>query len=424
MKSIISCEHFITHNTKTPQQPNISNKLDAVLYYITTIPSINSLLLTSYQDFLPNNFDMIEIENDIYITLVELKYNDGKVDHIKFNITSKEHDIQYIQTFIDKCNREYERTMLNKLGNSTYFFDMQVQSKDKRSVQNQQLPRSHLIYSKHKYQTTRTFDNVFFEQRQIVKNRVDFFLKQREWYVKKGIPYTLGFLFHGLPGCGKTSTIKAISSATKRHIVNIHLNEIKTKAQLQHLFFNDEITVFNGQSSERYVIPTDQRLYVIEDIDSMGDTVLRREWKEPAPKIVHQTETWLDGTPREEKDDKEVIDLSFILNLLDGTLESDGRIIIITTNFPERIDKALIRPGRIDAIVKFEKCSDVILNEMITSFYDEPLEIPITGKSGKWTPAEVNQIMFRNFNNKQNAIREINDLDSESLYGFDIMDRN
>jgi ATP-dependent 26S proteasome regulatory subunit len=73
------------------------------------------------------------------------------------------------------------------------------------------------------------------------------------------------------------------------------------------------------------------------------DAVLKREWKKPAvvkkddPRAVHAQE--------EEKD---ALDLSFLLNLLDGTLEANGRILIITTNFPERIDRALIRPGRID----------------------------------------------------------------------------
>jgi chaperone BCS1 len=44
-----------------------------------------------------------------------------------------------------------------------------------------------------------------------------------------------------------------------------------------------------------------------------------------------------------KEEEKDALDLSFLLNLLDGTLEANGRILIITTNFPERIDRALIR---------------------------------------------------------------------------------
>jgi SpoVK/Ycf46/Vps4 family AAA+-type ATPase len=108
-------------------------------------------------------------------------------------------------------------------------------------------------------------------------------------------------------------------------------------------------------------------------------------------------------------EDVEPIDLSFILNLLDGTLESEGRILAISTNFPERIDKALIRPGRIDMILQFKKCSIEILKEILTSFYEEDFSSFFFSDSlnYKWTPAEVNQILFRNFNNSTKSIEEL-----------------
>jgi hypothetical protein len=118
--------------------------------------------------------------------------------------------------------------MANKLGSHRYYFDQMVQTKAKGSVQNP-LPTSHLVYTKTKFVTTRTFENVFFEQRKQVRDRVQFFLEHRDWYEKKGIPYTLGFMFHGPPGTGKTSSIKAIANAGRRHIINIQLSEVKTK---------------------------------------------------------------------------------------------------------------------------------------------------------------------------------------------------
>jgi SpoVK/Ycf46/Vps4 family AAA+-type ATPase len=90
-------------------------------------------------------------------------------------------------------------------------------------------------------------------------------------------------------------------------------------------------------------------------------------------------------------------------------LEANGRILIITTNFPERIDRALIRPGRIDLIVNFKKCSVPIMQEMVNAFYDRTdLIVPsLTGLHEKWSPAEVNQILFRNFDTPENAIVEL-----------------
>ena len=261
--------------------------------------------------------------------------------------------------------------------------------------------------------TSRTFDNVFFQQKKQVRHRTKFFLEHREWYERKGIPYTLGFLYHGPPGTGKTSTIKAIANEGRRHIINIQLSEIKTKQQLQHLFFNDEIHVYNGTNLERYTIPVSERLYVIEDIDAMGDAVLKREWKKPVAVKKEEPEPFMH---REEE--KDTLDLSFLLNLLDGTLEANGRILIITTNFPERIDKALIRPGRIDMIVHFQKCSLEVVNEMVTSFYDKQVALTDTNLDGKWTPAEVNQILFRNFEDPDAGIKELIELATKDLYGF------
>jgi hypothetical protein len=352
---------------------------------------------------------------------LELKRSDEQVEMVRFKLFCYEHDIQYLQTFVDKCNHDYERRMANKLGSSLYYFDMMTASKSKSKGTQNPLPNSHLIYTKHKFYTTRTFDNVFFEERQHVKNHVSFFLNRKDWYEKKGIPYTLGFLFHGGPGTGKTSSVKAIANTARRHIINVQLSEIKTKSQLRHLFFNEEINVHNGTVTERYTIPVHERLYVIEDIDAMGDSVLRREWKKPVSSVEDKPkktgDPWLD---MQDEDAKEPIDLSFLLNLLDGTLESSGRIIAISSNFPERIDRALIRPGRIDMIIHFKKCNAVILDEMVTSFYDKKMQ-GLQCSDYKWSPAEVNQILFRNFDSPESAVRELNELQPNDLYGFDVI---
>jgi DNA polymerase III delta prime subunit len=365
---------------------------------------MKSLLSVTHHDYLPNEFEPVDLDSDIYFELLDLQVRDGAPEIVKFKIFCYDHDVQHLQAFVDNCNADYERRMANKLGSHRYFFDQMVQTKVKGSMQNA-LPTSHLVYTKTKFTTNRTFENVFFEERNHVKQRTKFFLENRAWYDKKGIPYTLGFMFHGPPGCGKTSSVKAVAAEGRRHIINVQLSEIKTKAQLQHLFFNDDIHVYNGTNTEKYTIPVSERLYVIEDIDAMGDTVLRREWKRPqaAPAKKSTGDPLLD---RDTEPDKEALDLSFLLNLLDGTLEANGRILIITTNFPERIDRALIRPGRIDMIVNFKRCNAAIAQEMVRAFYERD-DLMIEDIPEKWTPAEINQIMFRNFDNPEQAILDI-----------------
>ena len=423
VKCTIECERNVPQtNSKHPSQSINNVRMDAIVSYVTTLPIIQNILCMNHHEYLPHEFEPIQLEPDLYFQLIDLKHNDEQVEMIRFKLFCFEHDICYLQAFVDKCNHDYERRMANKLGASLYYFDMMTQPKSRVRTTQNPLPTSHLVYTKHKFHTTRTFDNVFFEQRLTVKNHVNFFLNRRDWYEKKGIPYTLGFLFHGGPGTGKTSSVKAIANTARRHIINIQLSEIKTKAQLRHLFFNEEIHVFNGTNTERFTIPVHERLYVIEDIDAMGDSLLRREWKKPGveERPKRTGDAWLDAA---EEDAKEPIDLSFLLNLLDGTLESSGRIIAISSNFPERIDRALIRPGRIDMIIHFKKCTLEILKEMVNSFYDKEID-GLLCEDHKWAPAEVNQILFRNFEKPESAVRELNELQSKDLYGFDLIEHD
>ena len=409
MSAVIECERGVAPQQKGGQSPPFLTRMDAVIHYVACSPATKRLLSIANHDYLPFEFDPVRVGEDIYFRLLKIDADEGSIKNIKFQLFCKTGNIRTLQSFVDTCNQDYERKMLNKLGNDLYYFDQVVEGKKKQQRANQNpLPSSFLVYTKHKFSTTRTFENVYFEEQPVVKKRVEFFLGNRSWYERKGIPYTLGFLFHGAPGTGKTSEIKAIANVARRHPVNIQLSEIKTKTQLRHLFFSDDIHVFNGNTLEKYTIPISERVYIIEDADAMGDVLLNRDWKRPEKPTVAR-----DPFSPELDDDiiKDPIDLAFLLNLLDGTLESSGRIVVFTSNYPERFDKALIRPGRIDMIIEFKKCSSNIVREMIMGFYDlNELTWEHPEIDGKWSPAEVNQILFRNFEDPIQAMREILDL--------------
>ena len=84
----------------------------------------------------------------------------------------------------------------------------------------------------------------------------------------------LGLLFYGHPGCGKTSTIKAIANMTKRHIVSVPLKNINTASDLHSVFFGLKL---NNRS-----VKINKRLYVLEDIDCGGlAKVVQRRKKDP-----------------------------------------------------------------------------------------------------------------------------------------------
>jgi len=411
--AVIECERGTPPQTKNGSVPLFMTRMDAIVHYVASSPATKRLLSIANHDYLPYEFESVKLDEDIYFKLTNVEVDDGNIKNIKFQIFCYDHPIQSLQKFVDSCNQDYERRMMNKLGNDLYFFDQMVDNKKRKTNQNP-LPNTFLVYTKHKFSTTRTFENVYFEEQPVVKNRVAHFLNNRSWYERKGIPYTLGFLFHGAPGTGKTSEIKAIANVARRHPVNIQLSEIKTKTQLRHLFFSDDIHVYNGTTLEKYTIPISERIYIIEDADAMGDVLLKREWKRPEP-VQAPKDPFL---PEDDDVIKDPIDLSFILNLLDGTLESSGRILVFTSNFPERFDKALIRPGRIDLIIHFKKCSRGILKEMVEGFYDIAVgDHPLFADprmDGKWSPAEVNQILFRNFENSAQAMDELHTLEAST----------
>jgi mitochondrial chaperone BCS1 len=63
------------------------------------------------------------------------------------------------------------------------------------------------------------------------------------------------------------------------------------------------------------------------------------------------------------------LDLAGLLNVLDGVVDSPGRIVIMTTNHPERLDAALIRPGRINKRLHFTFMQQREMVQMLTHHF-------------------------------------------------------
>lgn len=397
---------------------NIKSKVDSVLYYITTLSCVKSLYYNGTSMY-PNFKEECKIDDYIYFRLLNIDFGENDIIKlIKFELYTYDKDNKYILRFIDKCHDRYKQNMEDQLGEKLYFFDQLLLSH--KTLHSVQYP-PYLVYTKNLFYTTRTFDNIYFEQKYDLERRVRFFMDNRNWYEKHGIPYTLGLLFYGEPGTGKTSTIKAIANITQRHIINIHLSDVKTKTQLKNLFYNENLVCMDqtdefNQKHEHYHIPIDKRIYLIEDIDAMDDNIVGNR----SQINIHESEPVglsgnvsnfmdIENTINEKEEIEDKLDLSFILNLIDGTLEIPGRIIIITTNYPERLDPALIRPGRIDMFINFKKANKDIIKQMYEGFYDTKINIELFKniEDYKWSPAEISQKLFQNFHNKENFIKSL-----------------
>jgi chaperone BCS1 len=104
------------------------------------------------------------------------------------------------------------------------------------------------------------------------------------------------------------------------------------------------------------------------------------------------------------------------LNVLDGIIELHGVMIIMTTNYPDKIDAALIRPGRFDFKHEFKKATKQIIIDMLTFRYGLTDETTIKSLSSRLkvgnevlSPAEIQSICFKN-ENIFDAIKEINEI--------------
>ena len=81
----------------------------------------------------------------------------------------------------------------------------------------------------------------------------------------------MGILLYGLPGCGKTSIIKAILKETGRHGICLKLRETTTETQCDNLFKDENIVVVNPTTNimSSVIIPLDKRVYILEDVDCL-----------------------------------------------------------------------------------------------------------------------------------------------------------
>ncbi len=330
----------------------------------------------------------MQFNEDIYESKEKMQMK--RKHTIKIFSTNSDTTITDIENFIESAINEYNIYIENRSDVEQYYFSFINSDEYDGGYE--------LNFSEKRFTTNRTFDTVFFENKLKFLENLSFFLNNKSWYIKKGIPYHLGILLHGHPGCGKTSIIKAILNYTGRNAIVVSLNRVKKCGELEKIFFDTEINKKNIQN--------DKRIYIFEDIDCISDIVKERTESEIGSDSDFNglIKKISDITAKEEKkrykyDDE--INLSCLLNIFDGILEMPGRIIILTTNYPEKVDKALLRPGRIDLNVELKKASKSVINEILSYFYDVDIEKIRELTEGqiegdKYTPAEIINICQNN----------------------------
>ncbi|ORY87477.1 BCS1 N terminal-domain-containing protein [Leucosporidium creatinivorum] len=159
------------------------------------------------------------------------------------------------------------------------------------------------------------------------------FMKRGRWYFERGIPYRRGYLLHGPPGSGKSSFIQALAGSLEYNICVLNLSERGlTDDKLNHLLAN---------APERSIV-------LLEDIDAA---------------FSGRTQS---GDPGFSGN----VTFSGLLNALDGVASSTSqRILFLTTNHIDRLDPALIRPGRVDLKELIDDATPHQVSELFRRFY-------------------------------------------------------
>lgn len=335
------------------------------------------------------------------------KEEDKQIHQIR--LTIRKGSIYQLREFVNRAILEHQKHQEELLSDKQYCFQFRqcVNFDERLEVQWDEIP----------FHTNKTFDHVFFEKKAELMSQINFFMKNGEWYKKHGMPHHLGLLLYGTPGCGKTSCIKVIAQVTGYSLIVINLNRIKSSRELETIFFSKKI---NNKE-----IPSDKRIYVFEDVDCLSSVVHDRSTldsatssqcgdEEPENSLAKLASALVDAKKRDHMPPEEdKLNLSCILNLLDGIVETPGRIVIMTSNYPERIDAALKRPGRMDIHIELKRATRNIIVEMLSSFYEIPRDTILSEyateleriRENYFSIAQVSNFCVMNKHNVREALR-------------------
>jgi hypothetical protein len=180
----------------------------------------------------------------------------------------------------------------------------------------------------------RKFNTVFLDEGQLelIQEDIIKFFNRKNQYKQHGIPYHRNYLLSGPPGTGKTSLIHAVASEFKLGMSVINF----------HRYF-DKTSLTQCMAS----LPKDV-IIVVEDVDALYDA------------------------SRSSDPDRNGLTFSDFINAIDGfTAKNEGTLLFMTTNHPENIDPALLRPGRVDLSMELTYATEFQVRAIWSAYYSE-----------------------------------------------------
>jgi|TARA_B110000858_G_scaffold197133_2_gene257770 uncharacterized protein YifN (PemK superfamily) len=389
--------------------------------------------------FVINQYKSFNLERDIYCKVLfeNTNYDNNdknrklETENITIYIYSYKKSVNQLRYYIDSITNKFIHDIESLRNNKKYIYTyLGKNDNDRYSRDSWDNERAYINYWEEcEFTSNRNFKNLFFKDKNFLIDKLEYFIKNKDWYDKEGHPYTLGIGLHGPPGTGKTSVIKCIANKLDRHVIIIPLSKIKTQREFNNSYFEKIYNRFNNS------IHFDDKIIVFEDIDCMTDIVKNRQEKKCDNKnlknidnietninnqniLLNNLSNKIDSLGNSDiksdsvminindKSDNDIITLSYILNIIDGIRETPGRILIMTSNDYNSLDPALVRPGRIDITLEMKNADKNIIRDMYKYYYNEDINNESLNKLVDYSisPAKIVNIRLQS-NSKEEFIK-------------------
>lgn len=266
----------------------------------------------------------------------------------------------------------------------------------------------------------KTFDDCFFPQKSHVLQMIDDFKAGTGPYSRVSTQKKMVFLLHGVPGCGKTSFIKALSNRLERNIFQISLERFTSLESFRAFFYSTYVSL--GGNIAGLHVPFKKRIVVFEEIDTAGNIVMNRDTLRKMKqdrsclskfaelpyftKIADKTMVErLKNKKKKENTDNDDVDNAFIesglstdgpislgdvLMLLDGITEIEEFVCVMTTNHKDILDPALVRPGRVTCDLEFSLMRTAEIKQLLHYHFTTPFDL--TKEQVKHNDAKITDI--------------------------------